>query len=245
APFLTLPSESRLFTLAQNGLPTSTSDLPSFPNPAPQACICFCCSVGVAPIPPPEHSNSRTLSHLAGADEERPDVDSHEQGYGLGRLLALSDGVFAFAMTLLVVQLLVPQLGPGQVGQLGTKLLDQTASYVSYLISFTVISIYWYSPHRLFRYVRRWNVWLIALNLGALLFIAVMPFPTAIMGRYGDQTVAVVIYADILGTTGLFMWLMWWYAIRHQLLTPSLDRQSASRLRWRAFLTPAVFFLSI
>jgi uncharacterized membrane protein len=65
---------------------------------------------------------------MAGADEERPDVDSHEQVYGLGRLLALSDGVFAFAMTLLVVQLLVPQLGPGQVGQLGTKLLDQVPS---------------------------------------------------------------------------------------------------------------------
>jgi uncharacterized membrane protein len=128
---------------------------------------------------------------MAGADEERPDVDSHEQVYGLARLLALSDGVFAFAMTLLVVQLLVPQLGPGQAGQLGAKLLDQMPSYVSYLISFAVISIYWYSHHRLFRYVRRWDVWLIALNLGALLFIAVMPFPTVIVGRYGDQTVAV------------------------------------------------------
>jgi uncharacterized membrane protein len=182
---------------------------------------------------------------VAGADEERPDVDSHEQVYGLGRLLALSDGVFAFAMTLLVVQLLVPQLGPGQVGQLGTKLLDQVPSYVSYLISFAVISIYWFSHHRLFRYVRRWDVWLIALNLGALLFVAVMPFPTAIMGRYGDQTVAVVIYATTLGTTGLFIWLIWWYGIRRQLFTRSLEQHAARRFRWRAFLTPAVFFLSI
>ena len=181
----------------------------------------------------------------ASADEERPEVDDREQVYGLGRLLALSDGVFAFAMTLLVVQLGVPQLARGEVGQLGSRLLNQIPSYSSYLLSFAVISLYWYQHHRIFRYVRRWNPWLIALNLGALLFIAVMPFPTAIMGRYGDQTLAVVIYADILGTTGLFMWLMWWYAIRHQLLTPSLDRQSASRLRWRAFLTPAVFFLSI
>jgi uncharacterized membrane protein len=182
---------------------------------------------------------------MAGADEERPDVDSHEQVYGLGRLLALSDGVFAFALTLLVVQLLVPQLGPGQVGQLGAKLLDQAPSYVSYLISFAVISIYWFSHHRLFRYVRRWDVWLIALNLGALLFIAVMPFPTAIMGRYGDQTLAVVIYAATLGTTGLFIWLIWWYGIRRQLFTRSLELHSARRFRWRAFLTPAVFFLSI
>jgi uncharacterized membrane protein len=182
---------------------------------------------------------------MAGADEERPDVDSHEQVYGLGRLLALSDGVFAFAMTLLVVQLLVPQLGSGQVGQLGTKLLDQVPSYFSYLISFVVISIYWFSHHRLFRYVRRWDVWLIALNLGALLFIAVMPFPTAIMGRYGDQTVAVVIYAANLGSAGLFIWLMWWYGIRRHLFTASLEHHAARQFRWRAFLTPAVFFLSI
>ena len=182
---------------------------------------------------------------MAGADEEWPDVDSHEQVYGLARLLALSDGVFAFAMTLLVVQLLVPQLGPGQVGQLGTKLLDQVPSYISYLISFVVISIYWFSHHRLFRYVRRWDVWLIALNLGALLFIAVMPFPTAIMGRYGDQTVAVVIYAATLGTTGLFIWLMWWHGIRRHLFTASLEQHAARQFRWRAFLTPAVFFLSI
>src|SRR4029077_12326641 len=182
---------------------------------------------------------------MAGADEERPDVDSHEQVYGLGRLLALSDGVFAFAMTLLVVQLLVPQLGPDQIGQLGTKLLDQVPSYFSYLISFVVISIYWFSHHRLFRYVRRWDVWLIALNLGALLFIAVMPFPTAIMGRYGDQTVAVVIYAANLGSAGLFIWLLWRYGIRRPLLTASLEEHAARQFRWRAFLTPAVFFLSI
>ena len=182
---------------------------------------------------------------MAGADEERPDVDSQEQVYGLGRLLALSDGVFAFAMTLLVVQLLVPQLGPGQVGELGTKLLDQVPSYISYLISFVVISIYWFSHHRLFRYIRRWDVWLIALNLGALLFVAVMPFPTAIMGRYGDQTVAVVIYATILGSTGLCIWLIWWHGIRRHLFTQSLEQDAARQFRWRAFLTPAVFFLSI
>lgn len=182
---------------------------------------------------------------MAGADEEMPDVDGHDQVYGLDRLLALSDGVFAFAMTLLVVQLAVPQLAPGEVGQLGSRLLEEGPSYFSYLISFVVISMYWYSHHRLFRYVRRWDAWLITLNLGALLFIAVMPFPTAIEGHYGDQTLAVVIYAATLGTTGLFIWLMWWYGIRRQLFTRRLEHDSARRFRWRAFLTPAVFFLSI
>jgi uncharacterized membrane protein len=182
---------------------------------------------------------------MPGPQEERPDVDDHEQAYGLARLLALSDGVFAFALTLLVVQLAVPVLPRAEIGQLGAQLLDQAPSYLSYLISFAVISMYWYQHHRVFRYVRRWDPLLIIINLGMLLFIAVMPFPTAIMGRYGNQTLAVVIYAGILGTTGLLTWLMWGYAIRRRLMTPSLDRQSAGQLMWRAFVTPAVFFLSI
>jgi uncharacterized membrane protein len=182
---------------------------------------------------------------MPGPGEETPDVDDREQAYGLARLLALSDGVFAFALTLLVVQLAVPVLPRGEVGQLGARLLDQAPTYLSYLISFLVISMYWYQHHRIYRYVRRWDPGLVILNLGMLLFIAVLPFPTAIVGRYGDQALPVIIYAAILGTTGLVAWLMWGYAIRRGLMTPSLDRRSARRLRWRAFVTPTVFFLSI
>lgn len=174
-------------------------------------------------------------------DSERHDTGDAEQAYGLARLLALSDGVFAFALTLLVVQLMVPTLARGDAGQLGARLLAQAPSYFSYLLSFAVISMYWYQHHRIFRYVRRWDAWLIILNLGVLLFIAVMPFPTAIMGRYGDQTLAVVIYAAVLGSTGTLTWLMWLYAIRRRLVTPSLDRRAAGRLLWRASLTPLVF----
>jgi TMEM175 potassium channel family protein len=182
---------------------------------------------------------------MPGPREERPEVDDREQAYGLARLLALSDGVFAFALTLLVVQLAVPVLPRGEFGQLGARLLDQAPSYLSYLISFAVISMYWYQHHRIFRYVRRWDPGLVILNLGMLLFIAVMPFPTAIVGRYGDQPLAVVLYATVLGTTGLLAWLMWWYSIRRRLITPNLDSRSADRLMWRASVTPAVFFLSI
>jgi uncharacterized membrane protein len=182
---------------------------------------------------------------MPGPDVERPETGDAEQAYGLARLLALSDGVFAFALTLLVVELVVPTLSRGQLGQLGAQLLDQAPSYFSYLISFLVVSSYWYQHHRIFRYVRRWDAGLIVLNLGMLLFIAVMPFPTAIMGRYGDQTLAVVIYAVVLGTTGTLAWLMWLYAIRRHLVTPSLDRRTGGRLLLRASVTPLVFFLSI
>ena len=81
---------------------------------------------------------------MAGPDEERPQPGADEQAYGLARLLALRDGVFAFALTLLVVQLTVPTVSRGQLGQLGAQLLDRAPSYFSYLFSFVVISLYWY-----------------------------------------------------------------------------------------------------
>lgn len=98
--------------------------------------------------------------------------------------------------------------------------------------------MYWYQYHRIFRYVRRWDPWLISLNLGMLLFIAVVPFPTASMARYGDQPVAVVIYGAVLGTTGTLTWLMWLFAIRRRLVTSSLDRRTGGRLLLRASVTP-------
>ncbi len=110
-----------------------------------------------------------------------------EQRYELDRLLALSDGVFAFALTLLVVQLVIPDLHGSQRADLGRQLAKQFPTYLSYVLSFVIISTYWYQHHRIFRYVRRWDAWLTALNLGVLLFVAVMPFPTAILGRYGNR----------------------------------------------------------
>jgi uncharacterized membrane protein len=187
-------------------------------------------------------------SMLPDREEEKPaDAPTRDQIYGLGRLLAISDGIFAFALTLLVVQVTVPTLASGsEPGQLGVQLLDQFPIYLSYVLSFAVLAAYWYGHHRIFRYIRRYDARLIMLNFGVLLFVAALPFPTAILGRYGDQPLAVVIYAVFQAATGLFSAVLWWYATHcRQLVSSDLNGKFIWLQGLRLVFPPAVFLLSV
>lgn len=182
------------------------------------------------------------MSHLE--DEQVGLDEGREQAYSLGRILAISDGVFAFALTLLVVQLTVPDLGTG--GSLGSGLLDETPSYFSYALSFAVIATTWYGHHSNFKYIRRSDGRLIALNFASLLLIAVLPFPTAVLGRYGHDPVAAVIYAVTIALTGLFGAAVWWYAThRRRLVSRDLDDRVVRLRTYRTLTVPAVFLISI
>ncbi len=178
-------------------------------------------------------------------DEEVPEGDSRVQAYGLGRILAISDGVYAFALTLLVVQLTVPTATSSQAS-LASQLLEQVPSYFSYFLSFGAIGLTWFGHHETFKYIRRYNGRLVALNFGSLLMIAVMPFPTAILGRNGSQPLAAVIYAITLALTGLFAASIWWYAThRRRLVSPDLPHRIVRLRFYRMLSVPAVFLLSI
>jgi uncharacterized membrane protein len=178
-------------------------------------------------------------------DEEVSEGDSRVQEYGLGRILAISDGVYAFAMTLLVVQLAVPTTTSSQAS-MASQLLDQIPSYFSYLLSFAAIGLTWYGHHETFKYIRRYDGRLVALNFGSLLLVAVLPFPTAILGRNGSQPLAAVIYAVTLSLTGLFAAAVWWYAThRRRLVSPDLQNRIVRFRFYRILSAPAVFLLSI
>jgi uncharacterized membrane protein len=178
-------------------------------------------------------------------DEEVSEGDSRKQEYGLGRILAISDGVYAFALTLLVVQLTVPTATSSQAS-LVSQLLEQVPSYFSYFLSFAAIGLTWYGHHETFKYVQRYDGRLIALNFGSLLLIAVLPFPTAILGRNGSQPLAAVIYAITLSLTGLLAASVWWYAThRRRLVSPDLPHRIVRLRFYRMLSGPAVFLLSI
>lgn len=113
-----------------------------------------------------------------------------------GRVLAFSDGLFAIAMTLLVVTIVVPTVSDGDsVGELADALGDLQSNVISFFISFAVIGRYWVAHHAFFSLLKAMDSGLIGLNLLYLAFIAFLPFPTALLGTYFENPLAVTIYA--------------------------------------------------
>jgi uncharacterized membrane protein len=165
----------------------------------------------------------------------------------LDRLIFFSDAVFAIVMTLLVLEIRVPDVPsdvaaqevPGLVFELWPKIF-------SYVLSFLVIGLYWIGHHQTFRYVRSYDRTLLWLNLVFLLSISFIPFPTDLLGEYGGLRFAVIFYAASLGMTRLLLAMVWWYVVSGPIRTSDdLDRGLANYHFWRSLAIPAIFFLSI
>jgi TMEM175 potassium channel family protein len=115
------------------------------------------------------------------------------------RVLAFSDGLFAIAMTLLVVGIAVPDLvHSGDQSELLDALNDLVPAIISFFISFVVIGRYWVAHHQFFRALRAMDYRLIWVNLVYLAFVAFLPFPTALLGNYFENPLAVASYAVIV-----------------------------------------------
>jgi uncharacterized membrane protein len=159
------------------------------------------------------------------------------------RTVAFTDGLFAIAMTLLVVSLAVPTLSDtDSVGQLADKLGDDSATFVSFAISFAVIGRYWLAHHAYFSALRKLDRPLIALNLVYLAFIAFLPFPTALLGEYFENPLSITIYAvNVAIVSGMEVVLFSW-AQNHDLLERKLPRD-VYRYGVTMSLAPVFFFL--
>lgn len=129
---------------------------------------------------------------------EQKEVPSLERGRDLTRIVAFTDGVFAIAITLLVLQLEVPK-GIESASDLWQQVfVDQTVDFVAFLISFAVIGRYWILNHRLMRMMREFDQGMLALLLFYLLFIVLLPFSSELMGEYGDLDLSMVVYVSNL-----------------------------------------------
>ena len=139
----------------------------------------------------------------------RPGYERDEVEFG--RVLAFSDGLFAIAMTLLVVGITVPTVPERE---LGDALRERRPEILSFFISFAVVGYYWLAHHRLFAQLGRMTRRIMGLNLVYLGAIAFIPFPTALVGAYEDEPVAVIMYAIALAVASLIESVMFWVARR-------------------------------
>jgi uncharacterized membrane protein len=125
----------------------------------------------------------------------------------LERVTAFSDGVFAIVVTLLVLELVVPELkNKSSVGELRRAMIAQLPMFLSWLISFIIVCKFWLNHHYIFEQAKRANYGLIWINSIFLMFQSFVPFPTALMGEYPRNPLAVSFFGAIMAlNTVLFL----------------------------------------
>jgi uncharacterized membrane protein len=177
-------------------------------------------------------------------DKKQP---SPEEQLGLERIVFFSDAVMAIAITLLALNIHVPQLDPGLApAQLARSLAAIGPTFMTFFISFLVIGIYWISHHRYFGYIRRYDTRLILLNLLFLFFIICMPFLASLLGQYVFVPIALIAYSLAIAALGISMALIWWYASSgHRLIAPAVSQQEIRTINIRLFVAPVMFLVAV
>jgi uncharacterized membrane protein len=172
-------------------------------------------------------------------------------GEDLGRILSLSDGVFAFALTLLALSLAVPTfdttgLSNGEVSShLAALLQKDWNAFFGYVFAFVMIGVWWVAHNRIFRCIARYDSRVIWINMAILLQIAVMPFVMNLYSHYSDTQVAVDLFAAIQVGLGVANAVLWDYLIAANLGKPGVSNRFASYFSRRVWLISAIFALSI
>ncbi len=185
-------------------------------------------------------------------------MDDHEHDHEQGdkapigvmpknRVEALVDGIFGVAMTLLVLDVKIPQgLGRLTDEQIIARLIDLSANFRIYFISFVMLGLFWIGHHVEFHFVRNVDRRLLWINLVLLFGVTMVPFSTSLLGEYGDVRTPAIVYGINLILVASMYWLQLEYLQRHpHLASGALTRTAALRFKRRAIIFLLVPALSI
>ncbi len=168
------------------------------------------------------------------------DAESHSH---TGRIEAFSDGVFAIAITLLIIEVGVPDVEHGE--SLGDALWRLWPSYSAYILSFITIGIYWVNHHAFFRLFHSTTHFFLMLNVWFLMAIAFLPFPTAVLGEYLKQDehrdAAVTLYCIGLLLPAVGWFAVWIYGQYRGLLDDSLHPSYVWRSNLQYLVSVLIF----
>lgn len=161
----------------------------------------------------------------------------------------LSDGVFAIAMTLLVIEVHVPDVVDGAYSWIGlwSGLVDLFPMVASYVVSFTVLAMYWTSHHAMFHFfTKNVNRTLLQLNMLYLMFLAFIPFSTELLGTYPSNILAIWVYGSNIILMGITAFGMFMYAQRSkEIEMHDLEHRTMTQAKIRILLTPAFALLAM
>jgi uncharacterized membrane protein len=172
--------------------------------------------------------------------------------FQLERMILFSDAVFAIAITLLVIEIKVPELHEDVTDKALLKEIGHMLpKFMGFIVSFVIIGVYWTIHHRLFGYVTRLTTKLTALNLFFLFTIVLMPFSTGIFGEYSRPSTLHLItpfavYIFNVCLTGMANYFLWSYVSKpaNQVTEGLTDPQIMKQAKQRALIVPIFFFCS-
>jgi uncharacterized membrane protein len=165
---------------------------------------------------------------------------------GLERLIFFSDAVIAIAITLLAIEIRLPDTNGMTAADIWPMLVDMIPRFVSFFISFFVIGTFWMAHHRAFTHIKRYDRGLLWLNMLFLLLVAWMPFPTSVLGVFPATTPSVVLYSASVVALSLARAGLWAYATRRRrLVEATLDQRIIREEIVRSLTNVGVFGLSI
>jgi uncharacterized membrane protein len=159
------------------------------------------------------------------------------------RLEALSDGVFAIASTLLVLEIKVPELEKGfSQKELVHALTEILPSFIAFVFSFLNILVFWVNHDAINKVILRYDTKTTYLNIVFLLFISLIPFTASFISRYPDSFIAITIYGLVLFFSSLSGAMMYHHlAFRNKLFIPAVTMASRKKI-WRLIVSGPVLF---
>lgn len=171
------------------------------------------------------------------------DEKKHGLYFPTNRIETLTDGIFAIAMTILVVTIEIP-LGPSHTSELFLQTVGEILpKYVVYFLSFLILAGFWINHHILFL-IKKTNLTLTWINVFWLMFITLVPLSTSIIAQFPQYQLARLIFDVNLLMIGLFSYMIWRYAMNHDLIQEKAKLYDPYIRRSTLFM-PTIVFISL
>jgi uncharacterized membrane protein len=164
----------------------------------------------------------------------------------LNRLKALSDGVFAIVLTFLMFRLDLSALANIKTDEdLWGQLQDQLVDILSFALSFFILGSFWLTHHRVFAAYKHCTSYIMALNLGFLFFVTLLPISLTIHTQAPNLQSAWMIYAAVVSAAAMCQLAMWLRGCRQRLIHESVTPLTRAYMIYKISLLPIVFLASI
>jgi uncharacterized membrane protein len=160
----------------------------------------------------------------------------------LGRIVAFTDGVMAVAITLLVLNIEVPDVDGAELDE---EMVDLLPSLAAYLLSFALVGRFWIVHHAMFERLRAFDGTLMALNLVFLAAICLIPFASELFDQYDSEPIAAAVFGGVLGVASFVNWYMHLHTLGSGLVKEVHRGETAEFASPVAFGITALFLISV